>query len=34
MIGMAFISGSDDALFFHALGANTENHRWKKLITR
>jgi len=34
MIGISFVSGSDDALFFQATEGNTDSHTWKKLITR
>lgn len=33
-IGMAFISGADDALFFDQLGFNKGTTFWRKLVTR
>jgi MFS family permease len=34
VIGMSFVSGSDDALFFSALRYNPHTSHWKKLVTR
>lgn len=34
VIGMSFVSGSDDALFYSALQYNPESSDWKRLVTR
>lgn len=34
MIGVAFVSGADDALFFDKLKFDRESSQWRKLVTR
>lgn len=34
MIGMSFVSGADEALFFTKLDYNRESNQWRKLVTR
>lgn len=34
MIGVAFVSGADEALFFNNLKFNRESPKWRKLVTR
>lgn len=34
MVGVAFVSGADDALFFDRLKFDRESKRWRKLLTR
>lgn len=34
MVGLAFVSGADDALFFEKLGFAPNSTKWRKLVTR
>lgn len=34
MIGMSFVSGADEALFFTKLDYNRESNQWRKLVTK